>query len=123
MATDPVRIDKQAKEDLEDYHEAVGSETKSETATEVVRAGLRELHGPATQKWREIALSASYHLTLVAVMLMILGFGSTILAPGRATAIALVTVTTAVAPIAAVEVFRAVSGQSELGELFRGETP
>lgn len=123
MATDPVRIDQQAKEDLEEYHEAAGSEAKSETATEVVRVGLRELHGPATQQWREIALSASYHLTLVAVMLVILGFGSDILTVGRATAIALVTVTTAVAPIAAIEVVRALSGQSELGELFRGETP
>lgn len=121
MATEPVRIDKEEKERIGEYHEETDAENQSETATEVVRAGLRELQGPVSQQWRQIALSAAFHLTLVAVLLVIVGFGTRILTPGRGTALAMVTMTVALAPVAGLELIRLVRGQSSMGQYVGGE--
>lgn len=121
MATEPVRIDKDQKERIEEYHERAGLETKSETATRVVERGLREVEGPMASRLRDMALTAAFHLTMVACVLVALGWGTRMLSPGRGMAIALVTLTIALFPVAAIESWRVATGQSELGDVVRGD--
>lgn len=108
------------EEDIVDGLEAVesqeGYEDRSDAVRDVLRTGIREKRGPVAQNWRDIAHSAAYHLTLVAVLLVVVGFGTSMLTPARATALALVTITVAIAPIAALELWRLVSGQAALDE-------
>jgi len=59
---------------------------------------------------------------LVAVVTVIVGATTSALAPGHAMAIAVVTLATAVAPPAAVELLRLARGQSDLSDLLGGES-
>jgi len=119
MGTEPVRIDSDVKERIEEVHD--GDETMAKTATRIARVGLREVHGPVSQHVRDMAFDAAYHLTLIAVVLVVLGFWPGIISAPVSVAIALVVMTVAMTPVAVLEVVRAVSGQSEVGEGLRGE--
>lgn len=119
MGTEPVRIESDVKERIEEVHD--GDETMSETASRITRVGLREVQGPVSQHVRDMAFDAAYHLTLLAVVLVVLGFWPGIIGAASAVAIALVVMTVAMAPVAGLEVVRAVGGQSEMGSVLRGE--
>lgn len=109
------RVDTSTIDQIEAVQADEGHDDRSAAVRAVIHAGIREKHGPVQQRWRSIAFDAAYHLTLVAVMLVVVGFGTSILPPARGTALALVTVTVAIAPIAALELWRLVSGQASVG--------
>jgi len=111
------KVDTEHAEAVDELQERRGYETRSAAVRDVVRAGLREEQGPLPGRARELALDGAYHLTLVAVTVVVVGFATAWLPPARATAIALVLETVAVAPLAAIETFRLAAGQSTLAEL------
>lgn len=115
------RVDPETKEKVEQYKANTDASSLSEAAEEIVEVGLREVRGPLTHRLRDIALDAAYHLALVAVVVLIAGWATTILTPGHAMAIAIVTLGVAVAPPAAVELLRLVRGQSDMGDILGGE--
>jgi len=115
------RVDESIHDDIDRYQDAEGYEDRSEAIRDVIRAGVREKQGPVREQWREMALSAAYHFALVSVMLIIIGFGTSMLPAGRAVALSMVVMTMSVAPVAAVEIGRVVGGQNELADLWGGE--
>jgi len=108
------RVEEDIVEGLNAVQDDEGHSDRSDAVRDVLRTGIREKRGPVSQRWRDMSMSAAFHLTLLAVLLVVIGFGTQMLTPGRATAIAMVTVTVAIAPIAALELWRLVAGQAEL---------
>lgn len=113
-------VNGQTKEQLEKYKDQSDADTMSEAAAEMIQLGLREADGPLTHQLRDMAIDAAYHLALVSVVTVIVGVMTTALAPGHAMAIALVTLTIGMAPLAAIEVIRWLRGQSDLSSIVGG---
>jgi len=111
------KVDSEHAEAVDELQERRGYEARSAAVRDVVRAGLREEQGPLPGRVQELALDGAYHLTLVAVTVVVIGFATGWLPAARGTAIALVLETVAVAPLAAIETFRLAAGQSTLAEL------
>jgi len=124
MGTSPLtlRVEEETREEVEEYQARMDYETLAAAGDDLVRMGLREAKGPLTNRLRDMALDAAFHLALVAVVVIIVGGATSALAPGDAMRIALVTLTVAVAPPAAVELLRLARGQSDLADLLGGET-
>lgn len=115
------RVDQELVNGVEAYQEQIGADDRSDAHREILRIGLREAQGPVAHDIRDMALDAAYHLALVAVVVLIAGHMTTVLTPAHATAIAVVTLSVAAAPVAIVEMVRAARGQSEIGEALRGD--
>lgn len=116
------RVEPELKEQVEEYQQQSDAASLSEATREIVVLGLREKQGPVTHRLRDMALDAAFHLALVAVVVVIVGGATSALAPGDAMRIALVTLSVAVAPPAAVELLRLARGQSDLADLLGGGT-
>lgn len=101
MATQPVRVSQETKEQIEEVCD--DDEDMAEAADRVARIGLREVNGPVGHVIRERAIDAAYHLTLVAVVVLVAGVTTGLMRTGRALAVGLVIVCVGVAPVAAVE--------------------
>jgi len=114
------RVEEDIVDGLKTVQEAEGHTDRSDAVRDVLRTGIREKRGPVSQHWRDFALSAAYQLSLLATVLVVLGFATQMLTPWRATAIAMVMVTIALVPVATVELVRILRGQSEMA-LFGGE--
>lgn len=115
------RVETEYIQQLEALQEARGYDDRSDAVKDVLRSGLREERGPLPGRVKALALDGAYHLTLVAVTVIVIGFATALLSPGHATAIALVMEIVALAPVAAVETLRTMSGQSELSAVFGGD--
>jgi len=115
-----VRIEDEYHDRIEELQQQRGYDDRSEAVRDVMKAGLREEQGPLPGRAQELALDGAYHLTLVAVTVVVIGFATGWLPAARGTAIALVLETVAVAPLAAIEAFRLAAGQSSLTELLEG---
>jgi len=114
------KVDSEHAEAVDELQERRGYDTRSDAMRDVVRAGLREEQGLLPGRARELALDGAYHLTLVAVTLIVIGFATGWLPAARGTEIALALETVAVAPLAAIETFRLAAGQSSLTEVLEG---
>lgn len=126
MATDgrtslSARVDDDVRERVDAYRESQGYNDRSEAVRDILDAGLREMEGPVSEHVRDMAFDAAYHLTLIAVVVVVLGFWPGVIGAVNAVMIALVVMTVAMAPVAALEVVRAIAGQSKVGEGLRGE--
>jgi hypothetical protein len=110
------KVDREYADAIDELQERRDYDYRSDAVRDVVRAGLREERGPFPGRARQLALDGAYHLTLVAVTVIVIGFATGLLPAARATAIALALETVAVAPLAAVETVRALTGQSALGD-------
>jgi hypothetical protein len=115
------RVDAETRERIEQYMDEHDKESLAKAGDDLIQVGLREAQGPVVRQAREMAFTAAYHFTLVAVMVVIIGFGTRMLAPARAVAIAVVVMTVALSLVAAIEMVRAWRGQSELGAALWGE--
>jgi hypothetical protein len=101
MATEPVRVDHETKEQIENICEE--DEDMCEAADRVARIGLREVSGPVSCVIRERAIDAAYHLTLIAVVVALAGVTTGLMTTGRGMAVALVIMSVGAAPVAAIE--------------------
>jgi len=115
-----VRIEDEYHDRIEELQQQRGYDDRSEAVRDVMKAGLREEQGLLPGRARELALDGAYHLTLVSVTVIVIGFATGWLPAARGTEIALVLETVAVAPLAAIETFRLAAGQSSLTEVLEG---
>jgi len=106
------RVNEETKEQLERYQDRQEYDDRSDAHREILTIGLQEANGPVSLRWREMALSAAFHLSLLSVVVIVLGVGTSMLGVGQALAVAAVLVTTACAPVAAIECTRVVTGQA-----------
>jgi len=113
------RIDRDTVETIDQIQESEDYEGRSAAMRAIINAGIRERQGVVAQRWRDIALDAAYQLSLLAVVLMVIGFTTGMLTRGRGVAIGLVTVTIAMAPVASLELIRLLNGQTQLGDEYQ----
>lgn len=115
------RVEQETVERVEDFQEAMGADDRSDAHRKILKIGLREAQGPVSQRVRQMALNAAYHLALVSIVILVVGALPGTLTMGRATGYAIVLTTVAVTPLAMLEVVRMLRGQSELSALFGGD--
>lgn len=116
------QADEDVVEDVEEFQDRHGFDSRSDAHRELTKIGLREVRSPIVYRIRQRAFDAGYYLTLVAAVIGVVGMVSDAIGPTRGVQIGLVILSIAVAPIAIIECIRAVRGQSQLGYAFRGDS-
>lgn len=116
-----VRVEEETAEGVGEYQDEIGADDRSDAHREILEVGLREVQGPVSHQFREMALNAAYYLSLVALVIVVLGTLPGTIGYARSLRVGLVLVCVAVAPVALIEVARALAGQSELSGVFGGD--
>jgi len=106
------RVDEFA--DREDY------DYTSEALEQLVRVGLRETRSPILYRLKEEIINWAGWLGLTAIVAVVAGITTPVLAVTHGLMIATVLVAVAIALLALVELLRVLRGESELGEQLHG---
>jgi len=113
------RIPTQTIDRIEELTEHEAYDSRSDAVEDLVSVGLRRRTAPVTGVLPELGVDAAWHLSLVAVVTLVAGHTTTALAPSHSIQIALILVAVAVGSVAVVEVGRAATGESEVGDALR----
>lgn len=105
-----------AVDEIDAYKAREGHSTRSDALRDLVGVGLRETKSPILGHLRPLVMEWAGHLGLTAIAAVVAGFTTSVFAPAHGLQIAVVLIVIAVGLIGAVELARAVNGQSELGE-------
>lgn len=123
MAADRHSLGFKASSDLnqrvEDFREREGYDYKSEALEELTRIGLREARSPILYRAKEEFINWAGWMGATAIVVVILGLTTDIMAPGHGLLVAAIMSVVAFALVASAEIMRALQGQSEIGRLIR----
>lgn len=107
------------KEQVDQFKDARGFDSRSDALEELTRVGLRESTSPLLSRAKDKGLELSYQLGLGAIVVMVLGTTTEVLSPWHAVQTAVIFLLVAVFVLALLELARTLNAQNWLGNEIR----
>jgi len=116
------RSDEDLSDRIKQFQKRAGLEKQSDAVERLVRAGLREQETALLIGWKENAVQATHYLMVAGVVMAALGIAPGVFSMRDGVLAAGSLVIVGLGLLAAVELARALAGQSKLGATLRGES-
>lgn len=112
------RVSGEKADRVDEFREERGYDTISDALEELINIGLRE-SDPFLSRVKDLALEAAWYFSLTSVVIMVVGYLTTLVEPGQSLVIGFTLLTVAIAPISIIESIRIVKGRSEIRDQYR----